>query len=89
MSFVTEIFGGAMATVLGTATTVGLEKIKADKGKEYYEKRIKEAFPVIDGFFRELAEASKTKIDDKIINSIAEAMKESAAANEVELPVTV
>lgn len=86
MSLLAELLGGSVAVLLGTSTTIGLEKIKTDKGQEYYEKRVKEAYPVVNGFLRELAAGSKTKIDDKSIDAIADAIKMHAALNGIDLP---
>lgn len=85
MSLLVEILGAAFATTLSASTTIGLQKMLDEQGKEYYEKRVRESYPVLNGFLRELAEKSKTKVDDKGIDAICEAIKDHAALNGIDL----
>jgi hypothetical protein len=86
MSLILDILAGAFATALDTATVVGCEKIYTDKGEDYYKRRITEAYPVVAGFLKELAEGTKTNLDDKGIDAIIDGIRTSAASHGVELP---
>lgn len=86
MSLVLDILAGAFAQALDTATVLGLQKIKETKGDEYYTKLIMGAYPTVAGFLKEVAEATKTKLDDKGVDAITDAIETSAASNGITLP---
>lgn len=85
MSLIIDILAGAFAQALDGAIVLGLEKVYEDEGQVYYEALVRGSYPSVNGFLRIIAGKTKTKIDDKGVDAISDAIRTSAATHGIDL----
>ncbi len=87
MSAFTELLVNSLATTveaLGESKLIEALQILHDKNKEQYTLAIQGGYTLCNALLP-IVTASKTKIDDAVVQSIKEAIEASADANGVEL----